>query len=195
MTSGQLESLKNQFPGGQKKLANASPEALEAILHSWCPIVKPSVEVVLPTEFPPFRMPSCFSPANRDLTGLGRAFLSVDCARSNMTSRSTTVSSEGMQDAPWSGYPELYLPPELLHPMSDPAYVAAAVAAHQPRAEEPSPLIEIPFPPFPAEIPRTCLEDAEPMDTYDFAPFLPGEDVDTRGPGFHAQPHSSSDHD
>ncbi|KAH9954235.1 hypothetical protein BC827DRAFT_69571 [Russula dissimulans] len=179
MTFGQLESLTAQFLRKQQKLADVSPEALEAILHSWRPIVKPGVEAVPLTEFPPFRMPSCFGPANHDLAGLGRAFL--DYARSNTTSHSTPVPSEDMQDAPQSGYPELYLPPELLHPMSDPAYVAAAVAAHLPRTEEASPLLGVPFPSFLAEIPRTCFEDAELMDAYDFLP------VDTRGKGFHVQ--------
>ena len=53
-------------------------------------------------------------------------------------------------------YPELYLPPHLLPPTCDEAYLAAAIAAHAPEVDTFSPLLGIPIMSLSAEIPRDC---------------------------------------
>jgi hypothetical protein len=149
VTFGQLELLKNLFgeegEAGQGSLAGVSAEMVEAVLHSWRPIVKPDVEEVLPSEFPPVRIPSFFGLIDR---------------RSEVR--------ENTEDVLEVVYPELYLPPELLHPTTDPAYIAAAVAAHTQIVDQTSPLIPIPFPSIQEEIPWDCFQEtAAPMNTYE----------------------------
>ncbi|KAI9509453.1 hypothetical protein F5148DRAFT_1187467 [Russula earlei] len=181
MTFGQLEFLRNQLP--RKAL---TPEMVEGILHSWRPIVRPGVEQVLLSEFPPVRMPSSFGSANHDSAELGHGGMLRYCdAHLNTNSLSATVVDEHMEDEPDLVYPELYLPPRLLSQTGDPAYIAAAVAAHEPMMEEEtSPLVHVPFPP---DTPQTCLEGAVPMDECDLGLFTPGEEVNCRWQGFHAQ--------
>jgi hypothetical protein len=130
MALGQLEFLKSQISGaGRHKVANVSAEMVETVLRSWRPIVKPGVEEVLPSDFPLVRVPSFFGPVDHGLIGL-EYDMPVDCDRSlDTASLSSSVINENMEDVPELAYPKLYLPPQLLHPTSDPRYVAAAMAA------------------------------------------------------------------
>ena len=168
MALGQLEFLKSQISGaGQHKVANVSTEMVETVLRSWRPIVKPGVEEVLPSDFPLVRVPSFFGPVDHGLIGL-EYDMPVDCdGCPDAVSLSSSVISENVEDVPELVYPELYLPPQLLHPTSDPRYVAAAMAAHQPRIEERSPLVTVPFPSILEAIPRNCFEGAGPMSECD----------------------------
>ena len=185
MTLGQLEFLRSQIGGaGQPKVANVSAEMVETVLRSWRPIVKPGVEEVLPSEFPLVRVPSFFGLVDHDLTGLEND-MRTDCDKGlDAVSLSSSVTSEDMEDVPELAYPELYLPPQLLHPTSDPVYVAAAMAAHQPRIGETSPLVRVPFPSILEEIPRKYFEEAGPMNGYDWMLSLGGEAA-SQPEGFH----------
>jgi len=167
MTLGQLEFLKSQIgEAGQHKVANVSAEMVETVLRFWRPIVKPGVEEVLPSDFPLVRVPSFFGPINHGLIGL-EYNMPTDCDKGlDAVSLGSSVVNENMEDVPELGYPELYLPPQLLYPTSDPGYVAAAMAAHQPSIEETSPLVAVPFSSVLEEIPRNCFE-AGPMHAYD----------------------------
>lgn len=168
MTLGQLEFLKSQISGaGQHKVANVSAEMVETVLRSWRPIVKPGVEEVLPSDFPLVRVPSFFGPVDHGLIGLQHD-MPVDC-----------------DGCPELVYPELYLPPQLLHPTSDPRYVAAAVAAHQPRIEERSPLVTVPFPSIMEAISRSCFEEAGPVSEYDRMLSSLRREASRRPEGFH----------
>jgi len=60
---------------------------------------------------------------------------------------------------PESSYPELYLPPHLLHPTCDPSYLAAAKAAHAPQIDTISPLLNVPISSLSAKV--LDLEHAE----------------------------------
>jgi hypothetical protein len=164
MTFGQLELLKNLFgeegQAGQRRLVGVSAETVETVLHSWRPIVKPDVEEVLPSDFPPLRIPSFFGLIDH-----------------------RPIVSENTEDALDLAYPELYLPPELLQSTSDPAYIAAAAAAHESRVDQTSPLIPIPFPSILEEIPWDCFEEAAaPMNEYEwmFSSYSHRERPDTR---------------
>src|SRR6266850_2545214 len=84
MTFGQLELLKNLFgeegEAGQRRLAGVSAETVEAVLHSWRPIVKPDVEEVLPSDFPPVleEIPwDCFEEAAAPMNEYEWMFLSL----------------------------------------------------------------------------------------------------------------------
>ena len=168
MTLGQLEFLKSQIgEAGQYKVANVSAEMVETVLRFWRPIVKPGVEEVLPSDFPLVRVPSFFGLVDHGSIGL-EYDMPTDCDKGlDAVSLNSSVISENMEDVPELGYPELYLPPQLLHPTSDPGYVAAAIAAHQPRIEGTSPLVAVPFPSILEEIPRNRFEEAAPMREYD----------------------------
>ena len=168
MTLGQLEFLKSQISGaGQYKVADVSAEMVETVLRSWRPIVKPGVEEVLPSDFPLVRVPSFFGPVDHALIGLEHD-MPVDCDECpDAVSLSSSVISENVEDVPELVYPELYLPPQLLHATSDPRYMAAAMAAHQPRIEERSPLVTVPFPSILESIFQNCFEEAGPVNGYD----------------------------
>jgi hypothetical protein len=174
MTFGQLELLKSQFgeecEAGQRGLANISAETVEAVLHSWRPIVNPDVEEVLPSDFPPVRIPSFFGLIDHRSIELEYGMFMDGCDEDfGIVSLSSPAASESMEDVVELAYPELYLPPELLHPTSDPAYIAAAVAAHEPGVEQISPLIPIPFPSIMEEIPWDCIEGVStPMNEYEW---------------------------
>ena len=164
MTLGQLEFLKSQIvEAGQHKVANVSAEMVETVLRFWRPIVKPGVEEVLPSDFPLVHVPSFFGPVDHGLIGL-EYDMPTDC---DTVSLGSSVISENMEDVPELGYPELYLPPQLLHPTIDPGYMAAAMAVHHTRIEETSPLVAVPFPSIMEEIPRNCFEEAGPMNEHD----------------------------
>jgi len=178
MTLGQLEFLKSQIgEAGQPKVANVSAEMVETVLRFWRPIVKPGVEEVLPSDFPLVHVPSFFGPVDHGLIGL-EYDMPTDCDKGlDAVSLGSSVVSENMKDVPELAYPELYLPPQLLYPTSDPGYVVAAMAAHQPRIEETSPLIAVPFPSILEEIPRNCFDEAGDMSEYDRMLSLGGETV------------------
>jgi len=186
MTLGQLEFLKSQIgEAGQPKVANVSAEMVETALRSWRPIVKPGVEEVLPSDFPLVHVPSFFGPVDHDLIGLEHDMCTDYDTGLDAASLSSSVISENMEDVPELAYPELYLPPQLLHPTSDPGYVAAAMAAHQPRTEEKSPLVHLPFPSILGEIPRKYFEEAGPMSEYDRMLSSLGGEAANQPEGFH----------
>lgn len=187
MTLGQLEFLKSQIgKAGQPKVANVSTEMVETVLGSWRPIVKPGVEEVLPSEFPLVHLPSFFGPVDRDLIGLEDDDMHTDCDKDlDAISLSSSIISENMEDVPELAHPELYLPPQLLHPTSDPVYVAAAMAAHQSRMEEMTPLVPVPFPSILGEIPRKCFEEAGPMSEYGWMLSSLGGEAGSQPEGFH----------
>jgi hypothetical protein len=194
MTSGQLDFLKKQFgkegEASMHKLANVSTETVEAVLHSWRPIVKPGVEEVLLSDFPPACIPSFLGAIDHGSIEVEHSMFMDDRVEGfNMVPLNSSVVSEN-EDAPESVYPELYLPPQLLHPTSDPAYVAAAVAAHEPRVEETSPLVPEPFPSILEEIPWNCFEEAAvPMSEYEWTLFSLGGEANNQAEGFHIQIH------
>ena len=69
-------------------------------------------------------------------------------------------------------YPELYLPPHLLPPTCDEAYLAAAIAAHAPQVDDFSPLLGMPITSLLAEIPRDCsIPHPGAVSEYDLAFF------------------------
>lgn len=185
MTLGQLEFLKSQIgEAGQPKVANLSAEMVETVLRSWRPIVKPGVEEVLPSDFPPVRVPSFFGPVDHDLIGLEND-MRTDCDKGlDAVSLSSSVINENMEDVPELAYPELYLPPQLLNPTSDPVYVAAAMAVHRPKIEETSPVA---FPSILEEIPRQYFEEVGPMSEYDWMLSLLGGEAASQPEGFHIQ--------
>jgi len=186
MTLGQLEFLRSQIgEAGQPKVANVSAEMVETVLRSWRPIVKPGVEEVLPSDFPLVRVPSFFGPVDHDLIGLENDMRTACDKGLDAVSLSSSVISENMEDVPELAYPELYLPPQLLHPTSDPMYVAAAMAAHQPRIEETSPLVPVLFPSTLEETPRKYFEEAEPMSEYDWMLSSLGGEAASQPEGFH----------
>jgi hypothetical protein len=176
MTYGQLTFLKARLSEmantGGHRLADASAEMVQAILYSWRPLLRLGVEEVLPSEFPPVCMPSYFSPADHDFAKAEYGVSLSHHANVKIASFGAPFVKEEIQDEPRLVYPELYLPPHLLNPTSDPAYFAAAVAVHMPRSEEKefSPLVYAPFPSYPAAIPLS----AALMTEYDPAIFLPG---------------------
>jgi len=198
MTYGQLEFLRNQFrekgEAGQRMLPNVSTDMVDAVLRSWRPIVRPGVEEVLPSDFPPVRVPSFFGLADHGLIALDYGIPINSDEGLDVAPLSSSVVSENIEDAPELVYPELYLPPQLLGPTSDPAYVAAAVAAHKPRMEEYSPLVHVPFPSVLEEIPRNCFEEAAPMSEHDWTRFLLGRDANGHTEGFHIQLQETAAH-
>jgi hypothetical protein len=69
-------------------------------------------------------------------------------------------------------YPELYLPPHLLPPTCDEAYLAAAIAAHAPEVDVFSPLLGVPIMSLSAELPRDCsVSHVGAFSEYDFTFF------------------------
>jgi hypothetical protein len=142
MTFGQLQFLRARL-GKKRKSRKCKPAKItvakvEKILHSWHPIVKPGVEEVWPSDFPPVRIPRYFT-AGDSMTELEYDASAEDDGDLGLGPNSSASFSiyrpaimENTQDKPELAYPELYLPPHLLPPTTEPAYLAAAVAAHAP---------------------------------------------------------------
>jgi hypothetical protein len=168
MTFGQLELLRTQLGQermtGNHKLTKITADNVQGILHSWHPIVKPGVEEVPPSDFPPVRIPRYLTA----ITGDSNAELEYDESDYDgdldflnsplFTSAPPPVIMEDTQDDPELEYPysepELYLPPHLLPPTTEPAYLAAATAAHAPAIEAASSLLDelLSFPQAEAEV-------------------------------------------
>jgi hypothetical protein len=150
MTFGQLQYLSAQL-GKKRKSRKRKPSKItvakvEKILCSWHPIVKPGVEEVWPSDFPPVRIPRYFT-AGGSKTEL-EYDVSAECdgALGPNSSASFSIYRRAImgnaQDKAELAYPELYLPPHLLPPTTDPAYLAAAVAAHAPSINSAPPLLD-----------------------------------------------------
>ncbi|KAI0296122.1 hypothetical protein B0F90DRAFT_1820137 [Multifurca ochricompacta] len=159
MTFGQLEFLTEQLEKkakvGEHGVINTSVARVKRILQSWRPITRCDAESVPPSDFPPFRMPQYFvavgacvrDESERD--GSAGYDADLDTNPPSTVRALLPLGDEDTQDMRQLVYPELYLPPHLLHPTCGPKYVAAAVTAHTPPVEF-SPLLNVPLSSFPA---------------------------------------------
>jgi hypothetical protein len=149
MTFGQQEFLRAQLSQKRKsrkrKPAKMTAAKVEKILDSWHPIVEPGVEEICPSDFPPVSIPRYFTNTTtvaEDRKDEPECDEKVDEELAPTSSISFSVPPPVItQVIHWHeesemefeyDEPELYLPPHLLPPTTDPAFLAAAMAAHAP---------------------------------------------------------------
>ena len=153
MTFGQLEFLRAQLSQKRKsrkcKPAKMTAAKVEKILDSWHPIVEPGVEEICSSDFPPVSIPRYLTTVTTDRKAEPECDEEVDEELALTSSISFSVPLPVIKEVVLRDEepemeleydePELYLPPHLLPPTTDPAVLAAARAAHAPA---PAPTID-----------------------------------------------------
>ena len=167
--------LGKEWRGKKHTFVSLSANTIRKVLHSWRPFSKPGVEAIPPSDFPPVRIPQyfCAGATTEDEHGETSGYDGdLDTGSSSSSSSSSPIrmplgitDEEAQQDAPTPisslsslpthspiptpspepFYPELYLPPHLLPPTCDESYLMAAIAAHAPKIDTISPLLNVPL--------------------------------------------------